>query len=325
MAAPPAAVCVVRTAAALTEALSPLRGRGPVVLVPTMGALHEGHVALLRRARELAGADGSVVVSIFVNPLQFGPLEDFDRYPRDLDRDLAICAREGAAVVFAPEVAAMYPAGVPHEHASSRHPAVTVAPGPIAEILEGTTRPGHFRGVLTVVAKLFGQFRPDVAVFGEKDYQQLALIRRMTEDLCLGVEIVAVATDRDPDGLARSSRNEYLSAEDRRNALALSRALRAAEDAAAHGAPAALAAGRAVLDAAAGVEVDYFVVLGADLAPLPPAAAPGTPARALVAARVGGTRLIDNVALILGGAAFDDVDSHDADSHSDTTSEGNPR
>lgn len=311
MTATAGAPVVARTPADLDAALSPLRSSGTIVLVPTMGALHDGHVALLRRARELAGPDGAVAVSVFVNPLQFGPSEDFDRYPRDLDRDLAICAREGAAVVFAPDVATMYPTGVPHEHADPRHPAVTVAPGPIAELLEGAARPGHFHGVLTVVAKLFGLVRPDLAVFGEKDYQQLALIRRLTEDLCLGVGIVAVPTDRDPDGLARSSRNGYLSATERISALALSRGLRAAERAAVYGAPAALAAGREVLDVADGVEVDYFVVLGADLAPLPPDVAPGTPARALVAARVGATRLIDNAALMLGPA--------------DTPSEGSPR
>ena len=162
--------------------LAAKRAAGDVVLVPTMGALHEGHAGLVRLARERAGENGAVVVSIFVNPLQFGPNEDLDRYPRTFDDDLEVCGREGADVVFAPTVAEMYPGGVPRD---GNDAAVTVDPGPLAEILEGRTRPGHFRGVLTVVAKLFGLVRPDIAIFGQKDYQQLVLIRQLVADLCI--------------------------------------------------------------------------------------------------------------------------------------------
>ncbi len=188
---------------------------GSLALVPTMGALHEGHAELIRYAATLADA---VAVSIFVNPLQFGPAEDLDRYPRTPERDLELLDRLGVGLVFAPGAAEMYPAG---------RPAITVDPGPLGGLLEGASRPGHFAGVLTVVTKLLGLVRPDVAVFGEKDYQQLALIRRTVADLELGVEIVGAPTVRDPDGLALSSRNRYLTPEQRQQALALSRALRA--------------------------------------------------------------------------------------------------
>ncbi|MBS4752041.1 pantoate--beta-alanine ligase [Nocardioides sp. zg-ZUI104] len=290
---------VARSRADLASLLTALRSRpGPVVLVPTMGALHEGHATLMRAARRRAGADGSVVVSIFVNPLQFGPDEDLDRYPRTLEADLELTAAEGVDLVFAPSVEEMYPDGVPHPGSASN--AVTVDPGPIAGRLEGASRPGHFRGVLTVVAKLFGLVRPDAAVFGEKDFQQLALIRRMAEDLCLGVEVLGAPTDREGDGLARSSRNRYLDDEPRRAAVALSRALFAARAAgAADGLAAALAAGREELARTEGVEVDYFTVLGPGLDELDADPAPGAPARALVAARVGTTRLIDNLDLVL--------------------------
>ncbi len=254
-----------------------------------MGALHDGHLALIRGARERAE---HVLVTIFVNPLQFGPTEDFDRYPRTLDRDLAICAANGVDVVFAPDRAEMYPDG---------EPAVRVNPGPLGEILEGASRPGFFHGVLTVVLKLFHLTRPDVSFFGEKDYQQLALIRRMVRDTDLPVEIVGVPTVREPDGLALSSRNRYLSAEERKAALALSRALRAGAAAAPGGAEAVLAAARAQLP-----DPDYIALTSPDLGPAPVHG----PARLLVAARVGGrsgspgeasgagmssgTRLIDN-------------------------------
>jgi pantoate--beta-alanine ligase len=257
-----------------------------------MGALHEGHASLLRVARERV-TEGPVVASIFVNPLQFGPTEDLDRYPRTLDEDLKICEREGVDLVFAPGVDEVYP-GWPAQ------PQVTVDPGPLAEVLEGATRPGHFRGVLTVVAKLFGVVRPDVAVFGQKDYQQLVLIRRMAEDLCLGVEVVGAETQREPDGLALSSRNRYLDGDQRRDAVALSRALRLAQCAAADGPSAALAAARAELAAAAGIELDYLAVTTPDLGELPSEPAPGAVARILVAARVGTTRLIDNLPLVIG-------------------------
>ncbi len=278
----------------LAALLSTARAGGrPVGFVPTMGALHDGHASLIRAARERVG-DGPVVVSIFVNPLQFGPHEDLDRYPRTLEADLEVCAREGADIVFAPSVEEVYPGGPPQ---------VTVRPGPLGKVLEGKTRPGHFRGVLTVVAKLLGLVRPDLAVFGEKDYQQLTLIRRMVLDLNLGVEVVGAETVREPDGLALSSRNRYLDADQRADAVALSRALRAAQDAAAYGAGVALTEARAELRAAPGVDLDYLVITDPDLGELPDDVPPGTAARILVAARVGTTRLIDNMPLVLGRAS----------------------
>jgi pantoate--beta-alanine ligase len=293
---------VARSRADLVAVLAPHRAAGDVVLVPTMGALHEGHASLVRAARERAGTQGAVVVSIFVNPLQFGPDEDLDRYPRTFDADLELCGREGADVVFAPTVAEMYPNGVPRDDASS---AVTVDPGSLADLLEGRTRPGHFRGVLTVVAKLFGLVRPDVAIFGEKDYQQLVLIRQMVADLCISgrhgaLEIVGSPTAREDDGLALSSRNRYLDAEQRRQAVALSRALRTAAGEAGRGVAAARDAALAELRTADGVDLDYLEIRGPDLAELPDDVAPGTPARALIAARVGTTRLIDNQGLTIG-------------------------
>jgi len=269
---------------------------GPVVLVPTMGALHDGHRALLRRAREIAGQDGSVVVSVFVNPLQFGPGEDFGSYPRTLDRDRAVCAEEGVAVMFVPDRDEMYPAD----------PLVTVDPGPVGQLLEGRSRPGFFGGVLTVVLKLFELARPDVAVFGQKDAQQLALVRQMAADLDLGVEIAAVPIVRDPDGLAVSSRNAYLSAAERTTALALSRALAAGAEAsvAAGGPEAVLAAAQAVLGDAAGadppLDLDYLALVD-PFSFTAAAAGYRGPALLLVAARSGTTRLIDNIQITLGG------------------------
>lgn len=265
-------------------------GAGRAALVPTMGALHEGHASLMRVARERVG-EGPVVVSIFVNPLQFGAGEDLDRYPRTLDADLEICEAEGVDIVFAPSVDEVYPGGPPQ---------VGLDPGPLATVLEGKTRPGHFAGMLIVVAKLFGLVRPDVAVFGEKDYQQLTLIRRMAADLCLGIEVVGAPTRREPDGLALSSRNRYLDPEQRLQATALSRALYAACEEAAYGVDAALDAARAELRRAAGVDVDYLVITATDLSALPAVVPPGTEARILVAARVGSTRLIDNMGIVLG-------------------------
>jgi pantoate--beta-alanine ligase len=259
-------VIVATTRAELASARDKIEGTVGVVL--TMGALHDGHEALIRAAKARAE---HVLVTIFVNPLQFGPNEDFDRYPRTLDRDLAICARNGVELVFAPDRAQMYPDG---------EPLVRVDPGPLGEILEGASRPGFFHGVLTVVLKLFHLTRPDLAFFGEKDYQQLTLVRRMVRDTDLPVEVVGVPTVREPDGLALSSRNRYLSPEERQAALALSAALRA-------GATGGLAAARAELG---GVDVDYLALTDPDLGP-PPASGP---ARLLVAARVGRTRLIDN-------------------------------
>ncbi len=259
---------------------------GPVVLVPTMGALHAGHERLLRAARTLAGPRGSVVVSIFVNPLQFGPAEDLDRYPRTLDEDVALCAREGARLVFAPSAAEMYPGGTPQ---------VTVDPGPAGQVFEGEFRPGFFGGVLTVVLKLLHLTRPAIAVFGQKDAQQLALIRRMVTDLNLDVVIEPVPTARDADGLATSSRNRYLSAADRAVALALPRALRAGQARAADGEAAVLAAAQDVLRAEPALAVDY--VAAVDPGTFGPAG-PG-PALLVAAARAGGTRLIDNVPVVL--------------------------
>jgi pantoate--beta-alanine ligase len=282
---------LVHTRADLEAQLAAARAAGSRVgLVPTMGALHEGHASLIRVARAHV-ADGPVVVSVFVNPMQFGPGEDLDRYPRTLDDDLELCEREGVDLVFAPSVDEVYPHG---------QPMVTVDPGPLAGLLEGKVRPTHFRGVLTVVAKLFGLVRPDVAVFGQKDYQQLALIRRMVADLCQGVEVIGAATEREPDGLALSSRNRYLDPDQRREAVALSRALLAAREEAPYGVAAALAAARAELRAAKLVDLDYLAITTPELDELPADVPPGTEARILVAARLGSTRLIDNMALVIG-------------------------
>lgn len=267
----------------------------PVVLVPTMGALHEGHRALLRRALEISRPNGCVVVSVFVNPLQFGPAEDLDRYPRTLDADLVMCGEEGVALVFAPGLAQMYP----------REQLITVDPGPTGRVLEGTWRPGFFTGVLTVVLKLFHLVRPDVAVFGEKDAQQLALVRGMTQDLDLGIEIARVPIVRDPDGLAVSSRNTYLSAAERATALALPAALRAGVEAAGTGPDAVLKAAGAVLDEAAQAQpplvTDYLALVDPVTFAQVPAGYAGQ-ALLLVAAKAGTTRLIDNMPLVLGGA-----------------------
>ena len=278
---------LARTRAELAAARAVLPG--PVVLVPTMGALHAGHAALLRAAAALAGPSGSVAVSIFVNPLQFGPGEDLDRYPRTLEEDLDLCAAAGARLVFAPSAAQMYPDG---------RPEVTVEPGPAGQLLEGHFRPGFFGGVLTVVLKLFHLTRPDVAVFGQKDAQQLTLVRRMVRDTDLGIAIESVPTARDPDGLAISSRNRYLSAADRVVALALPAALRAGEARAAAGPAAVLAAAREVLAAQPALAVDYLELVD----PEPFTAVPPDhvgPAVLVAAARAGTTRLIDNVPLLL--------------------------
>ena len=283
------------TQAALAAARALMNG--PVVLAPTMGALHDGHAHLLRAARTLAGPRGSMIVSIFVNPLQFGPAEDLDRYPRTLDEDLAVCAREGADLVFAPSAAQMYPGG---------RPEVTVDPGPAGQRFEGEFRPGFFGGVLTVVLKLLHLTRPAVAVFGQKDAQQLTLVRRMTTDLNLDVVIEPVPTVRDPDGLATSSRNRYLSAADRAVALALPRALLAGQAAAARGTDAVLAAAGDVLRAEPALAVDYVALV--DPGTFGPAR-PG-PALLIAAARAGGTRLIDNMALVLPAEGAGDAAHH---------------
>jgi pantoate--beta-alanine ligase len=274
---------VAETAADLRELVAELPG--PVALVPTMGALHEGHRTLVRAARERAG---SVVVSVFVNPTQFGPGEDLDRYPRTWDADLAALTEEGADVVLHPPVDEVYPPGAL---------GVTVDPGPLGAVLEGAVRPGHFAGVLTVVAKLFGLARPDLAFFGEKDYQQLTLVRAMVRELALPLGVVGVPTVREEDGLALSSRNRYLSAGQRATAATIARALRAGADAGPRGADAVLAAAGEVLGTAPELVPDYLALTDPDLGPAPAAG----PARLLVAARAGSTRLLDNTAVQLGG------------------------
>ncbi len=274
------------------------RGLGsPVVLVPTMGALHEGHRALIRQAREIASPNGCVVVSVFVNPLQFGAGEDLDRYPRTLHEDVLTGAEEGADLVFAPSAALMYP----------RPQLITVDPGPVGRILEGESRPGHFSGVLTVVAKLIQLVRPDVVVFGEKDAQQLALVRRMAADLDLGAEIVGVPTVRDPDGLAISSRNRFLSPAERQTALLLSAALRAGQEAAQDGPAAVRKAAGEILATRADppLHVDYLALVDPDMFGEAGEDHAG-PAWLLVAAQVGSTRLIDNIPLSLECHAADD-------------------
>jgi pantoate--beta-alanine ligase len=273
----------------------------PVVLVPTMGALHDGHRALLRHGRELAGPHGSLVVSLFVNPLQFGVGADLDRYPRDLARDVEICAAEGVSVVFAPLESQMYPV----------EQAVTVSPGAVGELLEGAFRPGFFEGVLTVVLKIVNLVRPDAAVFGQKDAQQVFLVQRMVTDLNLNVDIASVATVREPDGLAASSRNSYLSPADRITAQALSRALRAGTAAAQAGVQAVLAAAGAELAAAELADpplvTDYLELVDPlTFRPITPdqeQAEQAEQALLLVAGTVGKTRLIDNALLTLRGAA----------------------
>jgi pantoate--beta-alanine ligase len=328
-------ITLLRTAAELAARARTARR----AVVMTMGALHEGHATLVRSARELAGADGEVVVTVFVNPLQFGAGEDLDRYPRTLEADLKIAEEAGADVVFAPSVDEVYPGGEPQ---------VRVSAGPMGERLEGAARPGHFDGMLTVVAKLLHLTRPDIALFGQKDAQQLALIRRMVRDLNFGIEIVGVPTVREDDGLALSSRNRYLSPADRRTALALSRALFAGQDrhaaqealrararevpatharaealsalgesraaadthavakAAPAGPAAVRAAARLVLDEAARLTpplvLDYLALVDpTDFTEIDD----GFTGEAVlaVAARVGTTRLIDNLPLTFGAAS----------------------
>ena len=273
------------------EELDDALARFPTVgvgLVPTMGALHQGHAALLARARQEVGPGAPLVASIFVNPMQFAPGEDLDRYPRTFEADLEVCAEQGVDVVFAPSVEEVYPGGDPQ---------VTVDAGHLGRVLEGAARPTHFHGVLTVVAKMFGLVRPDVAVFGEKDYQQLVLIRRMVSDLCMGVRVVGAETVREPSGLALSSRNGYLDEDQKWRAAALSRTLFAARAAARYGAGPAIGAARHELRHARGVDLEYLELTSPDQGPPPESG----PARLLIAARVGPTRLIDNIALELNG------------------------
>ena len=273
-----------RTRAAVARTLpeleAALAGRDDIALVPTMGALHDGHRALLRAARRSAGP---VVMSLFVNPSQFGPGEDFARYPRDEQADLAIASEEGADVVFAPGAETIYP----------RNFAATVDPGPLAGELEGRYRPGHFRGVATVVTRLFGLVRPDRAFFGEKDFQQLVIVRGVARDLALGVEVMGVPTVRAADGLALSSRNRFLSAAEREQATSLHAGLREAGRLYASGERDA-ARLRAGAYSALAVEPDYLELRRRDDLS---AYDPFHPAVLLVAAVVGTTRLIDNLSL----------------------------
>lgn len=277
-----------RDASYVTRALR-LTGRR-VMLVPTMGALHDGHLTLVRAAKRVQGA--VVVVSIFVNPLQFGADEDLDTYPKTLDDDLAQLRAEGVDIAFTPTAAQMYPDG----------PRTSVLPGPLGAELEGASRPTHFAGVLTVVLKLLQIVGPDTAFFGEKDYQQLVLIRQMVADLNVDTSIVGVPIVREPDGLAMSSRNRYLSEVERDHAGALSAALLAGMYAASGGKAAALDAASAVLDEVPAIDVDYLEVRDPALGPAP---AEGM-ARMLLAARLGATRLLDNIAIDIGAIAGTD-------------------
>jgi pantoate--beta-alanine ligase len=274
-------VQTVRQLPDLREAISAFRAAGErVALVPTMGALHDGHMALVEAAKRLADR---VVVSIFVNPMQFGPNEDLAKYPRREQADSRMLANAGVDLLWMPPVEVMYPEGF----------ASTVSVSGVSEVLDGAHRPGHFDGVATVVSKLFNQVQPQVALFGEKDWQQLQVIRRMVRDLDIAIEIIGVPTQREDDGLALSSRNAYLMPEDRTRAIALPRALGAAERAISDGgdAEAALAQARETLSAA-GFDIDYVALADAETLGEPVS---GRPLRLLAAARIGGTRLIDNI------------------------------
>lgn len=273
----------VRNLSDLRDAVSGFRAAGErIAFVPTMGALHAGHMALVAEAKLAAVR---VVVSIFVNPKQFGPNEDLAQYPRKEQADSRMLAEAGVDLLWLPPVEVMYP---------ERH-STNVAVTGVSEPLDGAARPGHFDGVATVVAKLFNQVKPDIALFGEKDFQQLAVIRRMAADLDFDIEVRGVPTQRDDDGLALSSRNAYLAPEDRAAAVALPRALGVAAKAIEKGeeVEAALAAARASLEAA-GFIIDYVELADAETLGLPVA---GKPRRLLAAARIGGTRLIDNIAV----------------------------
>ncbi|MFL6844913.1 MAG: pantoate--beta-alanine ligase [Allosphingosinicella sp.] len=276
---------IVRDLEALRRAVAELRkDGGRIAFVPTMGALHAGHMALVAEARRWAD---HVAASIFVNPTQFAPNEDLSTYPRREAGDARMLEEEGCELLWAPDVAAMYPDG----------PGITVRAGSLGEGLDGAARPGHFDGVATVVSRLFDQVRPDIALFGEKDYQQLAVIRQMVRDLGLGIEIVGVPTQRDADGLALSSRNAYLSEEERQAARALPRTLGEAASAIRDGAAvdAALTTARERLAKAGFEPIDYVALCDSET--LAPVMALDRPARLLAAARIGRTRLIDNLAV----------------------------
>ena len=268
------------------------RARGRRVgFVPTMGALHEGHLLLVDRAKQHTDR---VVMSVFVNPLQFGPQEDFAKYPRDVTRDTQLAAERGVDCLYVPDGKAMYP----------EEPLVRVAPGRMADTLEGAVRPGHFAGVLTVVAKLLHMVEPDVAVFGRKDFQQAMLVRRMAADLDFPLEVEIAPTVRELDGLALSSRNAYLGGDERRSALALSRALRAVEQAWRSGEADPKTLQRRGMDVlrAPGVTPEYLELVDEQLRPVRRADARTV---VVIAARIGATRLIDNV--VLGEGVASDV------------------
>jgi len=283
-------VKTVRTIAELRSALdAPRRAGARIGFVPTMGFFHEGHLSLMRRARTERDV---VVVSIFVNPLQFGPNEDFASYPRDLDRDLELVEKEGVDLTFVPEVDEVFPRG---------RPDVTVDPGPIADRLEGASRPGHLRGVCTVLARLFHLIGPSRVYLGEKDAQQLAVVRMMVRDLAFPIEVTGCPTAREPDGLAMSSRNTYLSEHERAAARCLYEALRAAVDAVLAGvtdADEVLALMQERIDGEALAVLDYVAIVDEDT--FENVETLTRPARALVAARVGKPRLIDNALLPVG-------------------------
>ena len=291
---------VARTREELREARAALTG-GDVAVVMTMGALHDGHATLIRTARQRAD---HVIVTIFLNPLQFGPREDLSRYPRTFDADLEICTSAGVDLVFAPTPDVVYQDG---------DPGVRISAGPLGDVLEGQARPGHFDGMLTVVAKLMNLTRADSAYYGQKDAQQLLLIRRMVRDLDFSVDVVSVPTVREPDGLAMSSRNTYLTPSDREVAQCLSQALRAGADAAAEGPSAIRRAARAVVVREPLALIDYLVLVHPTTLEDVPEWYRGE-ALLAVAGRVGTTRLIDNVPVRVGpgGGAlevFSDVHS----------------
>jgi pantoate--beta-alanine ligase len=265
-----------------------VRTAAPAVLVPTMGALHRGHIELVRVARERAGTDGEVAASIFVNPLQFEPGSDFDKYPRPRAADEKVCADASVDVLFRPSANDMY----------AEDNSIVVEETKLSSALCGASRPGHFRGVCTVVAKLFHLLQPDIAVFGEKDYQQLVIMRRMVRDLNFPIEIVGVPTVREPDGLALSSRNQYLSATERADASVLRRAAVATSHLVARGETsthALLAAARGVIETAASARIDYISIVDADN--LEPLTTVHPRAVLTLAVFVGKTRLIDNLRL----------------------------
>lgn len=273
---------IAKTVAVARRSLRAARN-APVVLVPTMGALHHGHAALIRKARQLAGRKGKVVVSIFVNPIQFGPKEDFASYPRPFARDVKVCRESGADLVFAPAPEEMY----------SGDRSIIVDESSLSAHLCGAARPGHFRGVCTVVAKLFLIVQPDVAVFGEKDYQQLAILRRMVRDLNFPIEIVGHPTIREADGLATSSRNAYLTPEERAVAPGIQAAL---QEAAQRKTPAAiLNTGLKLIARIPGARVDYLKLVDAET--LEDARSLRRPARLAAAVFLGKARLIDNIAV----------------------------